>query len=50
MDFLSSFHEFFKYVKTANVQCDNVKTISYGGLTLLAKLFASINHITACAY
>jgi len=23
MDFLSNFHEYFKYVKTVNVQCDN---------------------------
>jgi len=26
----------FKYVKTANVQCDNVKPFTSGGLTLPA--------------
>jgi len=36
-------------VKTANVQhgCDNIETLSSGGLTLPAAHFASINYITA---
>jgi len=34
-------------VETANVQCDNVKPFSSGGLTLSTTHFASINHITA---
>jgi len=45
--FLSSLHEYFKYVKTANVQCDNAKPISSGGLTLPTLHLAFINHITA---
>jgi len=47
MHFFSSFNEYCKYEKTENVQCDNVKPVSYGGLTLPETHYTSINHITA---
>jgi len=47
MHFSVAFTNIFEYVKTANVQCDNVKPIPSGALTLPATHSASINHITA---
>jgi len=39
MHLLSGIHEYFKHKKTANVQCDNVKPFSSGGLTFACNAF-----------
>jgi len=43
----TSFHNYFKHVKIANVQCDNVETIFSGGLTLPTTHLGTIDHVTA---